>query len=154
MHTRTARHAHVAQVRLAAASEQLSRLFEHTYVFQCYQPTYSSGHYAFMFASRTRRGRAEAAQPRGHPPTRPPTVPQAHPLAQGGPSLGPRAVALAAALSPQTLRRRSGARPKPPMPPRSAVSVAPSKDHTYYGRLHPFKAKVDWARYTLPTTYT
>jgi len=41
------------QVRLAAASEQLSRLFEHTYVFQCYQPTYSSGHYAFMFASRT-----------------------------------------------------------------------------------------------------
>ena len=41
------------QVRMAAASEQLSRLFEHTYVFQCYQPTYSSGHYAFMFASRT-----------------------------------------------------------------------------------------------------
>ena len=38
---------------MAAASEQLSRLFEHTYVFQCYQPTYSSGHYAFMFASRT-----------------------------------------------------------------------------------------------------
>jgi spermidine synthase len=39
------------QVRVAAASEQLSRLFEHTYLFQCYQPTYSSGHYAFMFAS-------------------------------------------------------------------------------------------------------
>jgi hypothetical protein len=47
---------------MAAASEQLSRLFEHTYVFQCYQPTYSSGHYAFMFASRTRLRRARAAR--------------------------------------------------------------------------------------------
>ena len=60
---------HVVQVRLAAASEQLSRLFEHTYVFQCYQPTYSSGHYAFMFASRTPPGTAKVALARGHPPT-------------------------------------------------------------------------------------
>ena len=40
------------QVRLAAAAEQVSHLFEHTYVFQCYLPTSSSGHYAFMFASQ------------------------------------------------------------------------------------------------------
>ena len=138
------RHAHTVQVRLAAASEQLSRLFEHTYVFQCYQPTYSSGHYAFMFASRTRLSRTRAARlaaihPRGlgvthqpsarrsthgatHPLRRPtrstgPPAPQAHPLARSGrPHSGPTLAplwALAAAPSPQMLRRRSGARPKP-----------------------------------------
>lgn len=41
------------QVRVAAASEQMSRLFKHAYVFQVYQPTYASGHYSFMFASDT-----------------------------------------------------------------------------------------------------
>lgn len=41
------------QVRVAQASELMSRLFKHAYVFQDYQPTYSSGHYAFMFASDT-----------------------------------------------------------------------------------------------------
>ena len=43
----------VVQVRVAAASEQMSRLFRHSYIFQCYQPTYASGHYAFMFASNS-----------------------------------------------------------------------------------------------------
>jgi spermidine synthase len=41
------------QVRVASASEQMSRLFKNAYVFQCYQPTYASGHYSFMFASDT-----------------------------------------------------------------------------------------------------
>lgn len=41
------------QVRVAGASEQMSGLFRHAYVFQLYQPTYSSGHYSFMFASDT-----------------------------------------------------------------------------------------------------
>jgi len=39
------------QVRVATASEQMSRLFRNAFVFQVYQPTYASGHYAFMFAS-------------------------------------------------------------------------------------------------------
>jgi len=39
------------QVRVASASEQMSRLFKHAYIFQVYQPTYASGHYSFMFAS-------------------------------------------------------------------------------------------------------
>lgn len=39
------------QVRVAAASEQMSRLFAHAHIFQVYQPTYASGHYAFMLAS-------------------------------------------------------------------------------------------------------
>jgi len=146
---------HVVQVRLAAASEQLSRLFEHTYVFQCYQPTYSSGHYAFMFASRTRHGRAEAARPRGHPPMRPPTVSQAITPSHRAAPLWAREQY----PSPQRPRHRGcgGA----PLPARSRqcrrvwpCRLHPSKDHAYYGRLHPFKAKVDWARYTLPTTYT
>ena len=41
------------QVRVAAASELMTRLFVHAYVFQVYQPTYASGHYSFMFASDT-----------------------------------------------------------------------------------------------------
>ena len=39
------------QVRVASASEQMSRLFRHAFIYQAYQPTYASGHYAFMFAS-------------------------------------------------------------------------------------------------------
>jgi len=39
------------QVRVASASEQMSRLFRHAYIFQLYQPTYASGHYSFMLAS-------------------------------------------------------------------------------------------------------
>ena len=39
------------QVRVAAASEQMARLFRHSYIFQLYQPTYASGHYSFMLAS-------------------------------------------------------------------------------------------------------
>ena len=39
------------QVRVASASELMSRLFKHSYVFQLYQPTYASGHYSFMLAS-------------------------------------------------------------------------------------------------------
>ncbi|KAL1529872.1 hypothetical protein AB1Y20_000802 [Prymnesium parvum] len=39
------------QVRVATASEQMSRLFRNAYIFQVYQPTYASGHYSFMFAS-------------------------------------------------------------------------------------------------------
>ena len=39
------------QVRVAAASEQMSRLFTNSYIFQLYQPTYASGHYSFMLAS-------------------------------------------------------------------------------------------------------
>jgi spermidine synthase len=42
-----------AQVRVAAASEMMSRMFRNAFIFQCYQPTYSSGHYSFMFASDT-----------------------------------------------------------------------------------------------------
>ena len=40
-------------MRVAAASEQMSRLFRHPYIFQLYVPTYASGHYAFMMASDT-----------------------------------------------------------------------------------------------------
>ena len=78
---------------MAAASEQLSRLFEQTYVFQCYQPTYSSGHYAFMFASRTRLGTAKVGLARGHPSTHRRGHPSLHipsPAAQGGFSLWAR----------------------------------------------------------------
>ena len=39
------------QVRVASASEQMARLFRHSYIFQTYQPTYASGHYSFMLAS-------------------------------------------------------------------------------------------------------
>jgi len=39
------------QVRVASASEQMARLFRHAHIFQLYQPTYASGHYAFMLAS-------------------------------------------------------------------------------------------------------
>ena len=39
------------QVRVAAASQQMSQLFGHAYIFQCYQPTYASGHYSFMVPS-------------------------------------------------------------------------------------------------------
>jgi hypothetical protein len=41
----------VWQVRVASASEQMARLFRHAHIFQLYQPTYASGHYAFMLAS-------------------------------------------------------------------------------------------------------
>jgi hypothetical protein len=140
------RHAHTVQVRLAAASEQLSRLFEHTYVFQCYQPTYSSGHYAFMFASRTRLSRTRAARlaaihPRGlgvthQPSTRRSTHGATHPLRRPTRSTGPPARSLRAAPlwphsgpSPQRPRRRCcGGAPVPAqsrLSPPLAVSVAP-----------------------------
>lgn len=124
LHTPCTRRDVRVQVRMAAASEQLSRLFEHTYVFQCYQPTYSSGHYAFMFASRTRLRRARAARllaipsaplptglartdPHLGAPAWPPTC-----LAQGAPSLG------------RVLARRPCARPRPPMPRAAYVATS------------------------------
>lgn len=39
------------QVRLVQFADRLSALFTHVYVYQVFQPTYSSGHYAFLFAS-------------------------------------------------------------------------------------------------------
>jgi spermidine synthase len=39
------------QVRLVQFADRLAPLFKHVYVYQSYQPTYSSGHYAFVFAS-------------------------------------------------------------------------------------------------------
>jgi len=174
------RHAHTVQVRLAAASEQLSRLFEHTYVFQCYQPTYSSGHYAFMFASRTRLSRTRAARlaaihPRGlgvthQPSARRSTHGATHPLHRPTRSTGPPARSLRAAplwphsgptLGPRRSALAADAAAALRCPPKAAcrrlwpcrLHPSPFKGYTYYGRLHPFKDKVDWAGYA-PYTYT
>jgi len=39
------------QVRLVQFVDRLAQVFKHVHVYQSYQPTYSSGHYAFVFAS-------------------------------------------------------------------------------------------------------
>lgn len=39
------------QVRLVQFVDRLAPLFRHVHVYQSFQPTYSSGHYAFIFAS-------------------------------------------------------------------------------------------------------
>mgnify|MGYP003685416237 FL=1 len=41
------------QVRLVQFVDRLTPLFRHVHVYQSFQPTYSSGHYAFIFASDT-----------------------------------------------------------------------------------------------------
>lgn len=39
------------QIRMAASSERLSRIFKYSFLYQAYVPTYSSGHYTWMLAS-------------------------------------------------------------------------------------------------------
>jgi spermidine synthase len=39
------------QLRLMQFVDRLTPIFRHVYIYQAFQPTYSSGHYAFLFAS-------------------------------------------------------------------------------------------------------